>query len=312
MLGPRLIIDPRKLEAEKKHDLYLNGKINPKDFIEIGDLLILKCPGFKWNETKDNCFKELPKEKQYLSTIIYSYKRVNDYLLDNKTTEKILEEDWVNISLKNKIQKFFEDYNDNFVNEDNSDDFIICDDLIILDDNKDTILCYLMIKKKLKKEEYNSEIIQKLKNMNIYYKAIYKTCCLPDSLFYEIMKYLYEKEDINIKIRTYELSITYDLYYMVPRIWIMGYNHKGTPLTKGEIQDDIFPPCLKAFIYEQNPATGILNYSIYPCRHSKLFLNIIQHLKENKESYDKYNIIMNFLKIIQEMIPTIKFDFLLD
>lgn len=44
MLSQRLIIDPRQLDTEKKNDLYLNGKINPKDFIEIGDLLILKCP----------------------------------------------------------------------------------------------------------------------------------------------------------------------------------------------------------------------------------------------------------------------------
>ena len=84
-------------------------------------------PFFKWNETKDYYFKELPKEKQYLSTIIYSYKRINDYLLNNKTIEKIIGEDWVNISLKNKIQKFFENYNDNFVNEDNNDAFEISD-----------------------------------------------------------------------------------------------------------------------------------------------------------------------------------------
>jgi hypothetical protein len=82
--------------------------------------------------------------------------------LNNKTIEKIIGEDWVNISLKNKIQKFFENYNDNFVNEDNNDAFEISDDFIILDDIEDTILCYLIIKKKLKKEEYKSEIIQKL------------------------------------------------------------------------------------------------------------------------------------------------------
>jgi len=39
------------------------------------------------------------------------------------------------------------------------------------------------------------------------------------------------------------------------------------------------------------------------------FIKINNDLKENNESLDKYNIIRNFLKIIQEMIPTIKFDF---
>ena len=41
----------------------------------------------------------------------------------------------------------------------------------------------------------------------------------------------------------------------------------------------------------------------------KYFIKINNDLKENNESLDKYNIIRNFLKIIQEMIPTIKFDF---
>ena len=39
------------------------------------------------------------------------------------------------------------------------------------------------------------------------------------------------------------------------------------------------------------------------------FIKINNDLKENNESLDKYNIIRNFLKIIQEMIPSIKFDF---
>lgn len=41
----------------------------------------------------------------------------------------------------------------------------------------------------------------------------------------------------------------------------------------------------------------------------KYFIKINNDLKENNENLDKYNIIRNFLKIIQEMIPTIKFDF---
>lgn len=141
--------------------------------------------------------------------------------------------------------------------------------------NEDKILCHLMIRKKLKKEEYKSQIIQKFNNKDNCYRAIYKTCCLSDSLFYGIIKYLHkkEKEEINTNnLRTYDLLITYDLYYQVPRIGIMGYNYKGIPLTKEEIEEDISPPYFnKVFIYEQDYATGIWNYYIYPCRHSKLF-----------------------------------------
>ena len=75
-----------KLNSE--FNLLLNGKITPKEFIEIGDFLILKCPSFKWNESRKYIFKELPKDKQYLNIIINSHKRIDEYFKIKKTKEK--------------------------------------------------------------------------------------------------------------------------------------------------------------------------------------------------------------------------------
>ena len=77
------------------------------------------------------------------------------------------------------------------------------------------------------------------------------------------------------------------------------------------MEDILSPYYKKAMTYEINEATGIFNYSIHPCGHSKLFLKIIQNLKENNEQFDKFKIILVFLKIIQEIIPTIEFSYLL-
>ena len=44
-----------------------------------------------------------------------------------------------------------------------------------------------------------------------------------------------------IKHRTYDVTITYDLYYFVPRMCLMGYNENGNPLSDNEMKEDIMP-----------------------------------------------------------------------
>lgn len=36
-----------------------------------------------------------------------------------------------------------------------------------------------------------------------------------------------EPEDTVHKVRSYDLSITYDFYYQTPRLWLIGYNEEG-------------------------------------------------------------------------------------
>ncbi len=40
-----------------------------------------------------------------------------------------------------------------------------------------------------------------------------------------------EPEDTLHKHRTYDLSITYDLYYQTPRLWLTGYDEEGKLLS---------------------------------------------------------------------------------
>lgn len=38
-----------------------------------------------------------------------------------------------------------------------------------------------------------------------------------------------------VRVRKYDLSITYDFYTQTPRLWLTGYNEDGNPLTQAEI-----------------------------------------------------------------------------
>lgn len=295
----------RKKEEEKsKSNLYLKGTINPEEFIQACDYLKTTFPCFKWNESKsEHNFNMLPKNKQYLSITIASNERLKDYVSKSETIEKEINEDWIDVSQGNEtIGKKLLLLNDKI--GDDEDDFIIelDDDYIIGDE----ILFYLVLRKKMKKKDYKNEIEKKYNNMKNSDKALYKLCCLPDNNFYGILKYIYKKKTLDI--RMYNVYITYDQYYMVPRIWFMGYNNKGIPLTKEEMDEDIVPIYKnRALTYEINDMIGNICYSIHPCRHSQLILRLIDKLKKNNENYGIENIILLFLKNIQEIIPTIKF-----
>lgn len=38
-----------------------------------------------------------------------------------------------------------------------------------------------------------------------------------------------------VKVRKYDLSITYDFYTQTPRLWLTGFNEDGNPLSQAEI-----------------------------------------------------------------------------
>ena len=42
-----------------------------------------------------------------------------------------------------------------------------------------------------------------------------------------------------VKIRTYDVTVTYDFYYSVSRMWLIDYNEKGLPLTDDEMKEDV-------------------------------------------------------------------------
>ena len=44
-----------------------------------------------------------------------------------------------------------------------------------------------------------------------------------------------EPEDNIMRTRTYDLYITYDQYYQVPRLWLFGYDESRQPLAPQQV-----------------------------------------------------------------------------
>lgn len=132
-----------------------------------------------------------------------------------------------------------------------------------------------------------------------------------------------------IKVRTYDLSITYDKYYQTPRVWMIGRTASDQPLTATEMMEDVISDYAnKTVTMENHPHVSGHHASIHPCQHGKVMKAIVKNLIKASEkkvaegggdaesvvaagpSVEMYLFI--FLKFVSSMIPTINYDFTMD
>jgi len=119
-----------------------------------------------------------------------------------------------------------------------------------------------------------------------------------------------EEEDNIIKTRTYDISITFDKYYQVPRVWLRGYDENANPLTASQIFEDISADhANKTVTVESHPHTGVICASIHPCRHSEVMKRFIDRLEESGKQLNVDQYLFLFLKFLNAVIPTIEYDY---
>lgn len=99
--------------------------------------------------------------------------------------------------------------------------------------------------------------------------------------------------DTNKNRRYYDLFITYSTSYRVPKMYIVGFNVEGTPLTPDQMFEDI------SLEYRDKTATieklpfyknSILSVSIHPCKHAnvmKVLLEKVRLIRQRKRSEEK-------------------------
>ena len=269
----------------KESKFYEEGVLTPEEFIEAGNFLISKCPTWKWCAAEEKLYdKRLPKDKQYLKTNVPSYKRCSEYLKNNATTEKVVEGDWVDADLENRpkdgkkpaaLNLDIEEKKEEIVakNVDNDDDDFVIEGL----DNAE------------KKDGDDFEIVDDEKKDK------------PET-----------QVDV-VKTRTYDVTVTYDFYYKVPRMWLMGYNEKGLPLTDEEMKEDVMPEYRnKTCTIEPQTCTGLRNISVHPCRHSLLLKKMINDFQNSGKKLEVHMSILLFLKFLQSVVPTVQYDYTMD
>jgi Autophagocytosis associated protein, active-site domain./Autophagocytosis associated protein C-terminal./Autophagocytosis associated protein (Atg3), N-terminal domain. len=124
-----------------------------------------------------------------------------------------------------------------------------------------------------------------------------------------------------MKVRTYDLSITYDKYYQTPRVFMIGYASEDSsqPLTGEEMLQDVMSDYANRTVtIDPHPHVSGYHASIHPCQHGAVMKTIVKNLtkaavdgSEGKPpSVEMYLFI--FLKFVSSIIPTINYDFTMD
>lgn len=272
----------------KESKFYSEGKLTPEEYIQAGDFLTQKCPTWKWCAAKPGLVNSnLPADKQYLKTTVPCPRRAVDYYNSNQTKEKVIEGDWVEADLDAKKESEMKKVNkiidlDDDDEENKTEKVVVKTNKVVdLDDDDEP-------KEEPKKEEKP--------------KTDFDDFCIVED----------DNQNV-LKTRTYDVTVTYDFYYCVPRMWLMGYSENGVPLTDSEMKQDIMMEYRNQTVtIDPHPCTGIRNISVHPCRHSLLLKKMIENFERGGKKLDIELSILIFLKFLHSVVPTIQYDFTMD
>ena len=111
-----------------------------------------------------------------------------------------------------------------------------------------------------------------------------------------------------LKTRTYSVSVTYDKFYAVPRIWLVGYDEARRLLSPRDMLADVsVVHALKTVTIDPHPhLEGTPAVSIHPCRHAAVLKLLAEQLAEAGENV---SVLCIFLRFCQSALPTLDYDY---
>jgi len=314
----------------EKSEFNEKGVLTPEEFLKAGCQLVYKCPTWSWeagDKKKKRAF--LPDNQQYLiSRNLPCLRRVKSLINTSAKSEQIVENgEWLNMeddkdnddpnniaqeiadidlddidnNKKNEeknqnddedketnapLIQIQDDYAQNVEIEDEDDDDFVIPDMEDYDDEDNVVTNSQIIK-----EEDNEQKENENENGKMF-------------------KVREKAESKILKTRTYDVSITYDKYYRVPRVWLRGYDENGNPLSSSQIFEDISADhAHKTVTVEPHIHTGIVSASIHPCRHSEVMKRFMTKFEESGKQITVDGYLFLFLKFMSAVIPTIQYDF---
>uniref|UniRef100_A0A6V2J7X3 Uncharacterized protein n=1 Tax=Ditylum brightwellii TaxID=49249 RepID=A0A6V2J7X3_9STRA len=304
------------------------GVLTPDEFVIAGDELVYKCPTWSWEGGDPSKAKSyLPKDKQYLITRnVPCPTRVSSLENSVETTgmddtaqiDDGDDDDWLVSNLlspeeqEKKAQKDLEDGFD-ILDEDGElmpteENVAVSNGVVEEEDDDDD-------------DEYADMADFEDDNVMEDEAAIATSEANPVGTN--------DEDDNIIKVRTYDLSITYDKYYQTPRVWMMGYaagTGASQPLTGDEMMQDVMSDYANRTVtIEQHPHVSGPHASIHPCQHGAVMKTIVRNLMKASSSSTEVDAeegsgdgpsiemyIFIFLKFVSSIIPTINYDFTMD
>ena len=135
--------------------------------------------------------------------------------------------------------------------------------------------------------------------------------------------------DTNTTLRFYNVVVSYDQYYGSPRVYLFGYKcgASNVPLTKEEMMEDVYSANReKTATIDPHPFVQAPCISIHPCRHAEMMKRTLDRLEmrlmEEQEDtpegdrvpfvFPTYMALFVFLKFITAVIPTVAYDVTID
>jgi ubiquitin-like-conjugating enzyme ATG3 len=260
------------------------GVLTPDEFVIAGDEIVFKCPTWQWESGDPQKRKPfLPEDKQFLVTRnVPCQNRVstmeNMMVMENDNDD---DGDWL-VSHVAKEQTLEDEFD-------------------ILDEEGEVITNEKPSEQVVEEDEYAD-------------MADYEDDNILDD---EAAVAPADEDDNLLKVRTYDLSITYDKYYQTPRVWMMGYSASQQPLSGPEMMEDVISDYANRTVtIENHPHVSGPHASIHPCQHGKVMKTIVRNLMKATGDGDEgpsVNLyLFIFLKFVSSMIPTINYDFTMD
>lgn len=236
-----------------KSTFFSTGQITPEEFVQAGDYLTHMFPTWKWNgvEDIDNISMRdfLPAEKQFLvSRKVPCYVRADDFFNVQDDFDYNFDEEYLG-SLKNDDSKSKQ--------VDIATPSRKYASMNVAVDDIDDLIDGMEIKDSENANDDDGGIIQDDDDDEIIMKSD------PNKRFYD-------------------LYITYSTSYRVPKMFIVGFNAEGTPLSANEMFDDITTEYrAKTATIEKLPfyKSSILSISIHPCKHANVMRILLEKVR---------------------------------
>jgi len=310
---------------------FLNkGVLTPEEFVKAGDELVFKCPTWSWEGgDPSRTRKHLPSDKQYLVTRnVPCYMRVDAMeksimgetemeIPDDMDDGKDKQEGWLVshvesnpcpelLALRQKMDAQMEEEFD-FVSMNENGEGEIMDSAPPKADESEQ----KMEEQNVEEDEYAD--MADFEDDNIVEDEA--TAAPTAATATDGGASGENSTNDNIKrVRTYDISITYDKYYQTPRVWIFGYSEDGsTPLTPDEMFQDVMTDYVRRTVtIETHPHVSGPHLSIHPCQHGAVMKNIVRNLTKDNESPSVESYIFIFLKFVSSIIPTMNYDFTME
>uniref|UniRef100_A0A915P158 Ubiquitin-like-conjugating enzyme ATG3 n=1 Tax=Meloidogyne floridensis TaxID=298350 RepID=A0A915P158_9BILA len=286
------------------------GVLTPEEFVAAGDHLVHLCPTWSWAKSSDSngTCTYLPVDKQFLITKqVPCHQRCAQIMGYDESKEKIIKEESAETG----------DDQDEWVDTHHFDFETNC------------------APKDLEDAE-NNEIAENLEGNNLNEE---ENCGEeeeeggePIDLDEYLSSGLLEEEDPArfvlqnkstketnddsssnnlLRTRRYDLHITYDKYYQVPRFWLVGYDENGSPLAVDKMKEDFSQEHAdKTITLESHPHISDLTLAtIHPCRHAPVMKRLIEQFQESGKELLVIDYLFVFLKFVQAVIPTVEYDY---